>query len=77
LNPKINKGQEQKLLTRILSGRSDANVPFEQTRTLLNSMGFSERVAGSHHILVREDVPERLNLLQPTREGTLKRYQVR
>ena len=76
MNPKINNGQGQKLLTRILSGRSDANVPFEQTRTLLNSMGFSERVAGSHHILVREDVPERLNL-QPTREGTLKRYQVR
>jgi hypothetical protein len=39
-------------------------------------MGFSERIVGSHYIFVREDVPERLNL-QPTREGTLKRYQVR
>jgi hypothetical protein len=39
-------------------------------------MGFSERIAGNHHIFAREDVPERLNL-QPTREGTLKRYQVR
>lgn len=51
-------------------------MPFEQTRTLLSSMGFSERVVSSHHIFAREDVPERLNL-QPTREGTLKRYQVR
>jgi hypothetical protein len=39
-------------------------------------MGFSERIVGSHHVFAREDVPERLNL-QPTREGTLKRYQVR
>ena len=69
-------GRRKKLLARILAGRSDANVPFEQARTLLNSMGFSERIAGSHHIFVREDVPKRLNL-QPTREGTLKRYQVR
>jgi hypothetical protein len=39
-------------------------------------MGFSERIVGSHHIFARANVPERLNL-QPTREGTLKRYQVR
>jgi hypothetical protein len=69
-------GRRRKLLQRILSGRSDANIPFEQTRTLLNSMGCSERIAGSHHIFAREDVPERLNL-QPSKVGTLKRYQVR
>lgn len=69
-------GRRRKLLERILSGRSDANIPLEQTRTLLRSMGFSERIVGSHHIFAREDVPERLNL-QPTKEGRLKRYQVR
>ncbi len=63
-------------MERILSGRSDANIPFEQTRTLLRNMGFDERIVGSHHIFARQDVPERLNL-QPTKEGTLKRYQVR
>lgn len=31
---------------------------------------------GSHHIFARHDIPERPNL-QPTREGTLKRYQMR
>lgn len=69
-------GRRRKLLERILGGRSDANIPFEQTRSLLKTLGFSERIVGSHHIFAREDVPERLNL-QPTREGTLKRYQVR
>jgi hypothetical protein len=69
-------GRRKKLLARILSGHSDANIPFAQTRSLLNGMGFSERIVGSHHVFAREDVPERLNL-QPTREGTLKRYQVR
>ena len=69
-------GRRKKLLTQILGGRSDANIPFELKRTLLDSTSFSERIVGSHHIFAREDVPERLNL-QPTREGTLKRYQVR
>jgi len=69
-------GRRRKLLERILSGRSDANISFEQTRALLRNVGFSERIVGSHHIFVRKDIPERLNL-QPTREGTLKRYQVR
>lgn len=69
-------GRRGKLLNRILSGRSDANIPFAQTRSLLRNMGFDERIAGSHHIFVREDIPERPNL-QPTKEGTLKRYQVR
>ena len=64
-------GRRKKLLTRILARLSDANIPFEQTRTLLNRMGFSERIVGSHHILAREDVHERPNL-QPTREGMLK-----
>lgn len=68
--------RRRKLLQRILGGRSDANIPFEQARSLLKSLGFSERIVGSHHIFAREDIPERPNL-QPTREGTLKRYQVR
>lgn len=69
-------GRRRKLLQRILGGRSDANIPFEQTRSLLKNLGFSERIVGSHHIFAREDIPERPNF-QPTREGTLKRYQVR
>lgn len=39
-------GRRRKLLERILNGRSDANIPFEQTRTLLKSLGFSEDIEG-------------------------------
>jgi hypothetical protein len=69
-------GRRRKLLERLLGGRSDANIPFEQIRTLLVRKGFSERIVGSHHIFVRDEIPERLNL-QISRERTHKRYQVR
>ena len=39
------------LLDRILSGRSDTNIPFEATCNLLENLGFKKRVKGSHHIL--------------------------
>ena len=69
-------GRRRRLLERILSGRSDANIPFEQTRTLLKSLGFEERIVGSHHIFARRDIPRRPDL-QPTREAKLKPYQVK
>lgn len=69
-------GRRRKLLERILSGRSDANIPFDQTQTLLSSLGFNERIKGSHHSFWREGMRERINL-QPTREGKCKPYQVR
>lgn len=53
--------KDEKLLRKILSGRSDANVPFQQLRRLLADFGFQERVRGSHHVLVREGIEELLN----------------
>lgn len=69
-------GRRRKLLQRILSGRSDNSIPFDQARTLLLHLGFEERVRGSHHVFRRPEISERVNL-QPTSEGTLKSYQVR
>ena len=63
-------------MERILSGRSDANISFEQTRTLLRTLGFEERVRGSHHMFVRGDVQELINL-QEIEGGKCKPYQVR
>ena len=64
-----------KLLTQILQGASDANIPFSSLRGLLRDLGFDERIKGSHHIFTREGIPEILNL-QP--KGTqAKAYQVR
>ncbi len=64
-----------KLINKILKGRSDASIGFEELRSLLKSFGFEERIRGSHHICRRAEVEERLNL---QREGAkAKPYQVR
>ncbi len=68
-------GRRRKLLERILIGRSDANIPFEQTRTLLKALGFSEKIRGSHHKFIGEGVEELINLQEV--EGKCKPYQVR
>lgn len=37
-------GKEDKLLERILSGTSDANIPFKSLCRLLHRLGFQERI---------------------------------
>jgi hypothetical protein len=39
--------QHEKLLLRILLGRSDANIPFSGLRGLLVHIGFDERFRGN------------------------------
>ncbi len=63
------------LRQRILNGRSDANIRFNDLCALLKRLGFTERIRGSHHIFRKEGVAERLNL---QRDGShAKSYQVR
>lgn len=64
-----------KLLARILSGASDANISFAELRRLLRAFGFEERIRGSHHIFTREGIEEILNL-QP-KGADAKPYQVK
>jgi predicted RNA binding protein YcfA (HicA-like mRNA interferase family) len=64
-----------KVLMRILSGRSDTNISFEELRRLLSKLGFSERIRGSHHIFVKEGVEEILNL--QSKGNKAKPYQVK
>ena len=67
--------RDDDLRQRILSGRSDANIRFEQLRSLLLRLGFTERVRGGHHIFRREGVRELINL---QRDGSqAKPYRVR
>ena len=68
--------EHDKLLFRILRGSSDANIPFDGMRSLLRSLGFQERIRGSHHIFTKEGVDEILNL-QPKDGGKAKPYQVK
>ena len=65
----------RQLRQQIVDGRSDANIRFDDLRSLLRRLGFSERVRGSHHIFRMEGIAERLNL---QRDGShAKPYQVR
>lgn len=63
------------LLRRILGGRSDANLRFDDLRGLLRELGFVERVRGSHHAFRKGGVEERINLQRD--DGHAKPYQVR
>ena len=55
--------RDDDLREKILSGRSDANIRFEELRSYLLRLGFAERVRGSHHLFRREGVRE---LIQPS-----------
>ncbi|MGB5975272.1 MAG: type II toxin-antitoxin system HicA family toxin [Nodosilinea sp.] len=67
--------QKDKLLLKILRGKSDTNIPFEPLCQLLRSLGFEERIRGSHYIFSKDGVEEILNL-QP-KQGKAKAYQVK
>ncbi len=64
-----------RLVGRVLSGRSDANIRFTDLLALLCRLGFDERIRGSHHIFTKDDLDEIVNL-QP-HGSQAKPYQVR
>ena len=61
---------------RILSGKANANIRFDDLRHLLKKLQFQERIKGSHHIFSRGGIREIINL-QPLRDGKAKPYQVK
>ena len=65
----------EKILFRILRGASDRNILFNDLCYLLESLGFQNRIKGSHHIYFKEGIEEILNL-QP-KNSNAKPYQVR
>jgi len=67
--------QKEKFIEQILSGRSDANINFNDLLSLLRALGFEERIRGSHHIFTQDGIEEILNL-QP-KDAKAKVYQVR
>jgi len=62
-------------LDQVLRGTADANIRFDELRRLLRTLGFEERIRGSHHIFVKSGIAEILNL-QP-RGSQAKPYQVK
>jgi len=68
-------GKYKKLIERILSGRADADISFDELCQLLHRLGFEERIRGSHHIFRKVNVEEKINLQRD--DGKAKPYQVR
>ena len=68
-------GTHEKLLLKILSGTSDANIQFEDLCSLLNYLGFEVRIRGSHHIFRKEGIVEKINLQRTGSKA--KPYQVK
>lgn len=67
--------KHEKTLLKILRGGSDANIEFDDLRSLLLHLGFEERVRGSHHIFFKTGIEELINV---QRSGSkAKPYQVR
>ena len=78
---KITDGQIRKAidagsaLVQVLRGTSDENISFDDLCQLIQRLGFTLRIRGSHYIFDREDVAELINL---QKEGSkAKSYQVR
>ena len=69
-------GLNRKFLSKLLSGLSDKNIEFRDLRKLMIDLGFKERMKGDHHIFIKADVLEILNL-QPLKDGKAKSYQVK
>ena len=67
--------QWQKFLDRLLSGKSDNNLNFDDVRNLLKRLGFTERIRGSHHVYERTDLPELVDI-QTLKDGKAKAYQI-
>lgn len=65
----------EKLVESILSGKTDNNIRFTILCRLLVSLGFKERIKGSHHIFFQDKVDEIINLQGIN--GKAKAYQLR
>jgi len=65
----------EKILEKVLRGTSDANIEFSDLCKLLFSLGFQERIRGSHHIYFKSGIEEIVNI-QPA-GAKAKPYQVK
>ena len=68
-------GKHDKTLAAILRGTSEANIEFDDLRSLLRHLGFEERIRGSHHIYRRDGIEEKVNIQRAGNKA--KPYQVR
>ena len=65
-------GTYEKLILKVLTGRSDKNFRFSELCNLLDKLGFQSRIKGSHHIFFHNDVDEIVNI--QNKGGLAKAY---
>lgn len=65
----------KKIVEKIIQGNSDSNIRFEDLRKVLIKLEFVERVRGSHHIYIKKNIAEIINI-QPNGDKA-KAYQVK
>ena len=65
----------EKLIIKLLSGSADGSFSFGELVKILDSLGFTGRIKGSHHIYFKEGVAEIINI-QP-KDGKAKPYQIK
>ena len=68
-------GSLDKLILKILSGVSDANIGFDELCNILINLGFDLRIKGRHHVFRKNGVEEKVNLQKDG--ANAKPYQVR
>lgn len=67
--------QTPKIFDSVMDGRKDNNILFADLQKLLDVLGFSYRVKGSHYVYWREGVAEIINIQSD--KGKAKAYQVK
>lgn len=67
--------KHEKIIAKILEGKADANISFDDLYNILIYLGFEVRVKGSHHIFRKAGIEEKINI---QKEGVnAKPYQVK
>lgn len=67
--------QYEKILSSILCGTKDSNIPFKDLQTVLERLGFQCRIKGDHFIYTKDGVEEIINI-QPV-GSKAKPYQIK
>ena len=68
-------GRAEKIAAKILTGKADQNLAFDDLCYLLDRAGFASRRKGSHRIYYKDGIAEIINI-QP-RNAKAKPYQVK
>ncbi len=67
--------RRKKTLDKVLNAAQENSIRFSDLRSLLEALGFTETIKGSHHVFRKPGVAAKINL-QP-QSGKAKGYQVR